>query len=304
MATITQARGLPTATDDLAQGVANIAEHGVTIHRQLIDPARRERLLDRVLEQAEMERKLGLAIIGGPGGPQDLIDCPPGDTRTPIYQNVEFLPNKGRVFVDLFMDPLLRGYAEGVLQGLPHKLWAMSGIISRKGLLKQKAHIDQNVVPPQLSTEMPAMLNVFICLSDFDEDMGATLIAPGTHRGPRPIWGVNEDSVDFFPAVAKAGDAIIWEGRTWHRGGPHTSDKTRYALPVNYCLYAVNPQVIYTSVLHDRVYKQLSPEELDVLGFTVLSAGYQGRLGPRFEGDTRGNVNGHTDYVPELHRPD
>ena len=122
MATQTRTRGLPEATDDLAQGLANIFEHGVIIHRQLIDPARRELLLDRVLEQAEMEQELGLAIIGGPGGPQDLIDCPPGDKRTPIYQNVEFLPNKGRVFVDLFMDPVLRDYARGVLQGLPHKL--------------------------------------------------------------------------------------------------------------------------------------------------------------------------------------
>jgi len=90
----------------------------------------------------------------------------------------------------------------------------MSGVISRRGLLKQKAHIDQNVVADALSREIPAMLNSFICLSEFGEDMDATLIALGSHKGPRPIWGVNEDSVEFFTAAAKAGDAIIWEGRT------------------------------------------------------------------------------------------
>ena len=40
----------------------------------------------------------------------------------------------------------------------------MSGVISRSGLLKKKAHIDQNVVADALSREMPAMLNIFICL--------------------------------------------------------------------------------------------------------------------------------------------
>lgn len=297
-----QQPGLPPPTDDIAQGLANIGRYGVTIHRQLLAPDRRQRMLDRLLEQAEMERKLGLAIIGGPGGPEGLLESHPGDDRTPIYQNVEFLPNKGRVFLDLMMDPVARAYAAGVFRGHPHKLWAMDGITSRRGVARQKAHIDQNVIPDELSGEMASMINIFICLSDFDEDMGATLVAPGSHLGPRPSWTVADDEVSWYPAVAKAGDAIIWEGRTWHRGGAHDSDKTRHALALNYCLYAVSPQEVFTSLLHDRVYEQLSSEELDVLGFTVQSAGYQGRLGPRHPFDTRMNCNRRTLYVPELRR--
>ena len=45
----------------------------------------------------------------------------------------------------------------------------MSGVISRSGLLKKKAHIDQNVVADALSREMPAMLNIFICLRSRSE---------------------------------------------------------------------------------------------------------------------------------------
>jgi hypothetical protein len=295
--------GLPDPVDDVEAGLANLAEHGVTIHRNYLAEPTRLALLDRLNEQADMERLLGLATLGGAGGPQDLLESRPGDTETPMFQLVEFLANKGRIFIDLIMSPTAQAYAKGVFQGWPHKVWATGGIISRRGLAKQKAHIDQVGVPPAMCG-MPAMINIFICVSDFDEDMGATLISPGTHTGPRPIWGVNEDSAPFFPAVAKAGDAIIWDGRTWHRGGPHTSDKARYAISTGFGLAAVTPQDVYTSALHDRVHATLNDEELAMLGFRVETGGYAGRLAPRTPFDTRTNCNRVTPYVPELHRPD
>jgi hypothetical protein len=301
-ATKVEARGLPAPTTDVDQGLRDLAEHGVAIHRGFLSEDLRKRLLDRLIEQADMERELGCAIIGGAGGPQDLLESRPGDTRVPIFQNVEFLPNKGRVFIDLMMDPLPLAYAKGVFRGYPTKVWAYDGLISRRGIARQKAHIDQVGVPPELSLAMPSMLNTFICLSDFEVEMGATLISPGSHLLPRPRWGVDEESVPYFAAAAKAGDAIIWEGRTWHRAGPHVSDKTRYAISLGQCLYAVSPQEVFTHILHDRVHETLTESELDRLGFSVYDGGYSHRIAPRHPFDRRTNCNRVTKYVPELRR--
>ena len=39
----------------------------------------------------------------------------------------------------------------------------------------------------------------------------------------------------MFPAKARAGDAILYDYATVHRGEPNTSDRLR---PIAYCLYA------------------------------------------------------------------
>lgn len=295
-------RGAPLPVSSVEEGLKSIAEHGVAIHRGFLAPDNLGRLLDRLLEQAEMERRLGLATLGGPGGAQDLLPSLPGDTGTPIYQLVDFLPNKGRAFIDLMMAPLPRAYANGVLRGYPYGIWSFGGLITNCGLARQAAHIDQANLPAEMCT-MPAMLNVFICLSDFEPEMGATLVASGSHLGPRPRYGNAEDAArQFHPVVAKAGDAIIWEGRTWHGGGPHTSDRPRHALALSYGLSSATPQDVYTSALHDDVYETLTEEELSLLGFKAETAGYSGRIGPRNPFDRRVNINRTMPFIPELRR--
>jgi ectoine hydroxylase-related dioxygenase (phytanoyl-CoA dioxygenase family) len=249
-----------------------------------------------------MERRMRLATLGGPGGPQDVVPNLPGDDREGVYQIVEFLPNKGRPFLDLVTYPTSLAYAGGVLTAGPWRVWSLSGLITKRGLAAQRPHIDQNVVPAAMCA-VPAMINVFLCLSDFEAEMGATLIAPGTHLGPRPRFDASDAEVELHPAVAKAGDAIIWEGRTWHGAGPHSSDRTRYAIASGYGLSAVTPNDLYACSLHDRVYETLTPEELAVLGFHAEQSGYSGRIAPRNPFDRRTNVNRARPYIPELRRP-
>jgi hypothetical protein len=290
-------RPLPAPTADIAEGLANIAELGVTIHPGFLPVDLVGRLLERIDEQAALERERGLALVSGPVG----IDQPLAraqDDVPPTYQAVRMLPNKGRIFIDLMMHPTSLAYVGGVLKNRPFNLWSMSALISRSGTPAQPPHIDQAVVPAEMCV-IPAMVNVFLCLSDFDADMGATLLAPGTHALPRLR---PEDRAGFQPAVAKAGDAIIWEGRVWHGGGPHSASRTRYAISAQYALAAIRQNDVYTSALHDRVYETLNEAELTMLGFRAESRGYSNRIGPRNEHDQRRNTNGDTPYIPELHR--
>jgi hypothetical protein len=294
--------GLPPPVSTVEDGLASLAEHGLAIHRGFLDASTAADLRERMLEQAEMERRLGLATLGGPGGPQDLLESRPGDAATPIYQLVDFLPNKGRVFIDLMMSARPRAYAEGVLRGYPHQIWSYGGLITTRGLERQAPHIDQSNLPAEMCA-MPAMLNIFLCLSDFEPEMGSTLLAPGSHLGPRPPREGAAEARAFFPVVAKAGDSVIWEGRTWHGAGAHVSDRPRHAIALSYGIAAATPQDVYTSALIDEVYETLSEEELSLLGFKAQNAAYSGRIGPRNPFDARRNTNRDMPFIPELRRP-
>jgi hypothetical protein len=293
--------GLPEPVTDVATGLENFGQYGFNHHRGYLDEATVSRLKDRVLEQAEMERELGVANIGGPKGAIDLVESVPGDKGSYCYQLVEFLPNKGRVFIDLFMHPLGLAYAKGVFGEHPSRLWASAATITQRGLARQNPHYDEGILPLDMCTR-PTLLNIFICLTDFEEEMGATQIYPGTHRHIGEITRDNIDEWPCFTAVAKAGDALMWDGRTWHGGGQHRSDKTRIAIGSGYNLLAVTSQHQYPTCLSDEVYETLSDEELKVLGFEAVEFGFTNRIIPRNASDRRSNVGRSTPFVPELHR--
>jgi hypothetical protein len=291
---------LPEPTSDVAQGLRNLRDHGVTLHKDFMAPATVVALRERLDEQAYMERKMGVAKLGGPQGLTGLIPSVPGDTSERVYQAVQSLVNKGRVFIDLFMNRTAHAYAEGMFAPWPWLLWGQNGIITRKGALEQFLHTDAYMLPPPMST-MPALINVFICVSDFDLDMGPTGFVPGSHLGPYMKFDGDEWS-PRIPAVAKAGTAIIWEGRTWHGQCEHRSGKTRYSIAMSYCLWAFRSGENYPASLHDSVYETLNEDELRMLGFRSEMVGTMGVFGPRNAGDHRTYVGGPRDFVPEMHR--
>ena len=82
---------LPDATTDVAQGSQEPPRRtGVTLHRDFPFRSRPlPRCATRLDEQAYMERKTGVAKLGGPNGLTGLIPSVPGDASEPIYQGVD-----------------------------------------------------------------------------------------------------------------------------------------------------------------------------------------------------------------------
>jgi hypothetical protein len=291
-------RGLPRPTDDVTEGLRNLTDHGVTIHPGFVSPEIAVQLLERAEEQAAEERRLGVAMAGTGG----MIDHPPPAGTGPMpYQRVECLPNKGRAFLDVAMHPVALTYASGVFGSEPFHLFAQTAMFSRRGLPDQVPHIDQINLPPAMCA-IPAIVNVFVCLTGMDRSMGATRLAPGTHRLPRPDYATNEHlSVEYFHAEVEAGTAVIWEGRTWHAGSAHTAERTRGVISTDYGLACIKPNETYTAWLSDDVYEELTPDELDFLGFRSGASGFNNLFGPRNANDVRTNTNRHHSYVGELH---
>ena len=231
------------------------------------------------------------------------IGAPKPDERVG-YQMVSFLVNKGRVFLDLLHNPVIHDYAAHLFRGEPYNLATHNGVILHKGSSSQVLHADQQAIP--LVLDRPVMFAMMICLSDFEADMGATLVAPGSHRFPlpqldgEPAEGVKEIGSELVPLTAPAGSALFWESRTWHgpQGGS-TSDKARVSIGSIWAQHFVKPQDFFPAIVHDDVYETLTDADKEVLGFRVVRE-FGGAIGPRSPGDRRSNLNVRYPYIPEL----
>ncbi|WP_029115744.1 phytanoyl-CoA dioxygenase family protein [Mycobacterium sp. URHB0044] len=294
---------MPAPVTDIAAGKATLDEYGLVVHENVLTREQVEALKERLDEQAELERKYDVALVSNQsftgttwyGG---------ADGRLPAWQNVTMLVNKGRIFMDLILkNPLVHEYCAHAFGGVPYQLSSTSGIIQRHGCEAMTVHTDQQWVP--VATATPVFLNFFFCLSDFDEDMGATRVVPKSHLGPPPelVFDPNSGAhsvqeAETLPIVCEAGDMFSWEGRIWHQSGASSSEKVRYSVGCIWGQSWVKPIDNFLQSLHDDVYEGLSPEELDLLGFRVDAAG---RMAPRRIGD-RQSTNRKVPYIPELRR--
>lgn len=298
--------GLPAATRDEAAFIASFAEHGVAFLEGFLDPERREALLARVLEQAELEREQGVAELSGTGTASDTGFASPGAPPAP-FQAVSFLPNKGRVFIELATDARILAIVGAAFGGVPFYLTTATATIVRKGAAGQVIHADQQAWP--FTTPVPAMVTLVACLTDFTPDMGSTRFVPGTRGNSPPSIGIlaetgvvgNLDRLKPEAFSAPAGALAMWDGRIWHGQGASTSDVPRVAVIMTFAMHMVRAQDDFLASLHDDVLATLTTQERQVLGFEVHYQ-YAGRVAPRFPADTRANTNFRYPYVPELRR--
>jgi len=119
--------------------------------------------------------------------------------------------------------------------GRDAELRELQVIVSEPGAAAQDVHSDSNWGVERLVT-------VFIALHDLlDERMGPTFFWPNTHAPrcfPGGVWlpptqalAANLRSVWY---ALRAGDAVLMDACTWHRGGANTSDIRRLLLAATF----------------------------------------------------------------------
>jgi ectoine hydroxylase-related dioxygenase (phytanoyl-CoA dioxygenase family) len=293
------------APDALQQGLQDIDTHGYAVHRDFITPAQCQALRERLTEQARHEREEGVATFRETAQANGRVIGRPSPGRQPVWQAITALPNKGRVFIDFIMHPLVQAYGQHIFRGNAFYLAQSTGILVRRGCAAQVMHNDQQPVP--FETPMPLYFNVMLALSDFEADMGVTEAVPGTQHRPaprlhrNPATGLVEtlEQVEPVKMVCPAGSAIVFESRLWHYQGAMHSDKERVSILNGYSLHFVRAQDNYAASLQDEVYESLTDAERAMLGFEVVSQ-YCGRVFPRSPQDRRFNTNARYPYIPEL----
>lgn len=295
---------LPPPTRDVEEGKRLLDEYGLCVHEGFLSPEQVKRLKDRLVEQAELECEQGVALLSGQSRGGKTWYGSPENGVLPGWQGISFLVNKGRPFIDLALDQRLHDYAKHAFRGSSFQLASATGLVVRRGAEPMVVHVDQQYVP--FPTPTPLFLNVMICLTEFEEEMGATRVVPKSHRFPGyppqafdAVRGAhNPEPIDTVAVECSAGSAIFFESRTWHQSGISTSDKTRLSISTLWGQSWVKPMDDTVAALHEDVYHSLSKEELDILGFKSEPSG---RIEPRFPGD-RQNTNRQIPYVPELRR--
>ncbi|MBE25189.1 MAG: hypothetical protein CMM33_07205 [Rhodospirillaceae bacterium] len=323
----------PKPTREHGRAVSDLREFGYCIIEDALDDQTLEGVRNRLIEQAEAEIESGIAFedqgpkqINRMGSPDRSMqyDQIPEDAfsvgKGGINQRVWMLVNKGEVFRNLvthsFMTPLIE-----FLLGKDFLLSTLSANIAKPGGVEMGLHTDQWWMPrpsprkephiapgdvrrgefygasngdPNQSVNPPCACNVMYCLNDFTELNGATRIVPKSHlTGLQPPPDIPH-TVGSIPAEAKAGSAIVFEGRLWHGTGANQSNGNRLGLLATYCGPQFRTQENYTLGVDPAVVEKASPELLVRLGFKIWNA--YGRTGD----PTKGYVNKANQILGEM----
>ena len=164
---------LPRPTRDVEQGRRDLDEYGLCVHEAFVEGDQLKALRERLVEQAELECEFGVALLSGQSrGGKTWYGHPEPDAM-PGWQGIAGLYNKGRVFIDYLKHPLFAAYNGHVFRKASWHLSAMTGLIVRRGAEPMVVHVDQQFMP---YTEVPTYLNAMLCLTEFEEVMGATRV--------------------------------------------------------------------------------------------------------------------------------
>jgi len=108
-----------------------------------------------------------------------------------------------------------------------------------------------------------------IALVDFEAELGATRVVPGSHRWPRDRVAKPEELV---AAEMPAGSAVLYLGSTIHGGGPNTTDRFRRGMHLSYTVgWLRTEENQYLSVPADVV-RALPRRSQELLGWSAHDA--------------------------------
>lgn len=107
--------------------------------------------------------------------------------------------------------------------------------------------------------------NAFLMIDEFTLDNGATYVVPGTHLCEQ------KPSAEYMnrygeQVTGRAGSAVIFNSRLWHRGGANRTAQPRRAINMQYTPPYVRQQVDYTCCLPEEEYERLPEREQQLLG--------------------------------------
>ena len=238
---------LPRPTRDMSRVFEDLEVFGYGILEGALSPERVAALRTRVIEQARGEDARGVGFHDGKAN-----------------QRIWMLPNKGRIFRDLMLDPLIDTVMTPML-GKDYLLSSLTANIARPGGAPMYLHTDQGYV--DFWTPKPLVANIAWMLDDFTEANGGTRLVPFSHLdAERQDYGIE----NTIAAEGPAGAALIFDGRLFHGTGPNiTEGEHRHAVLSYHCRPFVRQQENFFLGLDPQVRRTEREAVLRRLGFAI-----------------------------------
>lgn len=234
-------------TTDTRQQDEDLAVHGYCIVEGALAPDHVRALRDRVAQQAKGEAAIGAA-----------------HHEPPNNQRVWMMVNKGAIFRDLILHPLVTEKM-GALLGPDCLLSSLSANIARPGGTTMYLHTDQGYV--DFWTPKPLVANIAWMLDDFTEANGGTRLVPGSHlKQERRKYEVEET----VAAEGPAGSALVFDGRLIHGTGANlTANEERHAILSYHCRPFIRQQENAFLGLHPSLRTGERDEFMRRLGYSI-----------------------------------
>jgi len=208
-------------TEDI---VAGLTEHGAVIVEGVLDAdllARFNAELDPILEQTSPERSYL----------NPLIDYFYGKR----VRQITGVASRSRVFgEEILCHPFYAGVCDAILgpSCARYQLNVAQVMDRGPGAEQQLLHRDEDVWVHLPRPHPEVQLASVIALVDFTAEIGATVVAPGSHRWERERKAQPEE---LACAEMPAGSAVVYLGSTIHGGGRNsTADRWRRGMHMSF----------------------------------------------------------------------
>jgi ectoine hydroxylase-related dioxygenase (phytanoyl-CoA dioxygenase family) len=128
----------------------------------------------------------------------------------------------------------------------------------------RRVHVDC----PRLIPGYITNVGVTLALDDFTDENGAMALLPGSFTLEHAP-GDEEFDANSVRAYPRAGDAIVFNARTWHRGGINRTQKSRHAVTMNVCRSFMRQQFDYPRLVAPEIVESMGARGRRFLGFNV-----------------------------------
>jgi ectoine hydroxylase-related dioxygenase (phytanoyl-CoA dioxygenase family) len=204
-------------------------------------------------------------------GPADKVDLYEGFHGSNTKRLTNVVTHSPTFRQEMIQDPRVLAIADAVLLPIAdsYQMTAAQVIEIGPGSKSQPLHRDLENWP--IFRELgPNAYNVTInfltALTDFTEENGATRVIPGSSHWPDyENRGTPEQT---HPALLKAGDVLLIDGKVAHGGGANkTSDVYRRAMAWSFTIGWLTSEEAHAFLVPLELVKSLPPKIQNILGF-------------------------------------
>lgn len=218
---------------------------------------------------------------------QPVIDTGPGSKKDDAHEHLKLfhgfqttrvnnLVTHSKTFREQILDhDLIHALGEYFYRKESGDWWLMATQLIQigPGNAAQALHRDLENFPPFIGMGKygPCVTaNCMIALTDFTEENGATRVIPGSHKWDDFNMSMEErfQHEKTIPAIMKAGDMLVWEGKIIHSGGENkTEDEYRRGISLPMTPAYFTPEETYPFSIDLEIVRDLPARVQKIIGF-------------------------------------